>query len=350
MAKEREVLLINHGGTISQKRDGEGVLHSLTAEGLADELPGEVKMSHNIHPLDVAPGINSSDITAEHWTTLAREIKDKLNSCGSVVITHGTNTGTWTATALAFAFGRGLDTPMIVVSSQRHHGRAGSDALFNLDSAIRSAAEARRQNVAEVMVFSGMASGHVLRGVRGVKKSDKGFEIFRSPGCEALAVVGAHEITYRPHALQADPNSEINLRPYFDMEGIEVVKIHVGLGTNGLLEKINEGRMKALILQTFEEGNVPTRFLRVVEEARKKSIPVIVSPQFTEEEFFKPVPVEEQNAVSTGAVSSGNMNPDAVLIKVGHLLAQEEYKNNSDLFQQGMAKSLVGERTVVIED
>ena len=78
--------------------------------------------------------IDSSDMSPEHWTDMARVIRDNYDAYDGFVVLHGTDTMAYTASALSFML-ENLDKPVIITGSQLPIGEVRTDGEENLITA-----------------------------------------------------------------------------------------------------------------------------------------------------------------------------------------------------------------------
>lgn len=351
--ESKDLLVINLGGTISGKRNEQGRVDRLKGADIIGELDHAIQSGYTFDFWDEMLLENSSDLDPDTvWYKLSKQIFESRNRYKGVVIAHGANTASDTATALNFAFGPELDIPIVVVASQRHFGRVGSDAKRNVENAVTTAMEAYRQRLGEVFLLPG--EDEVFRGCRGIKNSDSWFPIFQSPAAPPLAKITAHEIEFESHArkLRGDNDlvlspSQPYLRSHFAMENVFTLRIHTGTPARALEVLLNDQDCKGIILYGFERGNVPNRFIPGIERAITKGVPIAVSTYFSEKRFRGQVPREDQNALQAGAVSAGDMTEVAAVIKFAHLLRQEDTSSSVELFNRAYTQDYVGEITIV---
>ncbi|PIN92174.1 Glu-tRNA(Gln) amidotransferase GatDE subunit D [Candidatus Pacearchaeota archaeon CG_4_9_14_3_um_filter_31_7] len=137
------------GGTISSKVDYKtgAVTPIKNPSELIENIPGLNEIVE-IKKISIPFNIDSSNITAEHWKILAKEIYEMLKDkeIQGVVVAHGTDTLHYTSAMISFMLE--VNKPVIFTYSQRSVDRASSDAFFNFKSACIMALT----DVAEVLV------------------------------------------------------------------------------------------------------------------------------------------------------------------------------------------------------
>lgn len=348
----RDIGLIAVCGTATQRRTPPPELKvvQVSAEELAGRLHPDLPRRMTIGTLDLWSGMNSANVTTrEHVTPFAKMVFNELRAqYRALVLVFGTNTGADFATALALAEGRGLDIPIIVVSGQRHNDREGADSPKNIEFGVMAAKAASEQRVAEVMVFSGEAGQEVLRAVTTEKASDNNKIIYRSPNTASLAVITGHDINFRRHAHRINPDIVPVLYPEFTGK-VVIFRLHTDFEPE-FLTMVTKKNLRAkkgadvIIIDGYETGNLPDRFLSVVEQIVAGSTQVIVVPHFNEPNLTRRIPREEQNAVLAGAITApGNVTKPALVAKIRQLRAHPELVTARGGFEEALNTNFVGE-------
>ena len=129
--------------------------------------------------------MDSSDITPKHWIDLVNLIEVNYDEYDSFIVTHGTNTLGYTCAALSFAFAN-LNKPVILTGSQVPSGMPGSDALTNLNNAIRVAVWPYHPVKGIVAVFG----SHIITGTRVKKSTEFDYDAFQSFTSASIGRIG----------------------------------------------------------------------------------------------------------------------------------------------------------------
>src|SRR5579863_1772659 len=153
MADTHRLLIVTTGGTIAgqvatNKQDEQMIRTADQFSELIGPTVSYLSKKENIQ-LHVEThdlcDLDSSNILPEHWESIAGLIKDKYDEFDSFVIAHGTNTLGYTCAALSFAIANS-NKPIILTGSQVSAGLPGSDALTNLQNALRVAIMKRERS------------------------------------------------------------------------------------------------------------------------------------------------------------------------------------------------------------
>ena len=134
--------------------------------------------------------MDSSDVGPEHWTAIAKIIKENYEDFSGFLILHGTDTMAYTASALSFML-KGLRKPVILTGSQLPIGDLRTDAKENLLTSLYYASfydgdEAVIQEVALYFEYK------LLRGNRCIKASAENFDAFKTPNYPILGQSGVN--------------------------------------------------------------------------------------------------------------------------------------------------------------
>lgn len=164
------VLLLTTGGTIASRRGDQGLEPQISARGLLEYM-SDLRAHYHIDARDIL-NLDSSNIQAEEWQTIARAVMENLDAYDGIVITHGTDTMAYTASVLSYML-QNLTKPVVLTGSQMPIDNLLTDARNNLYTAF-SAVDCRIPGVS-------IAFDHkLIRGCRAVKVRTMGFEAFES--------------------------------------------------------------------------------------------------------------------------------------------------------------------------
>ena len=94
------VLLLTTGGTIASRRGDQGLEPQISARGLLEYM-SDLRAHYHIDARDIL-NLDSSNIQAEEWQTIARAVMENLDAYDGIVITHGTDTMAYTASVLSY--------------------------------------------------------------------------------------------------------------------------------------------------------------------------------------------------------------------------------------------------------
>ena len=184
----KKVLLLTTGGTIAARSGAFGLEPQLASVELLKYM-SDLSDYYQIDTRDLL-NLDSSNIQAEEWQTIARAVWAELEHYDGIVITHGTDTMAYTASMLSYML-QNLKRPVVITGSQMPIDNPLTDARNNLYTAF-SAIDSDIPGVS-------IAFNHrIINGCRAVKVRTMGFEAFESVNAPCLAEVYASLIRLCP--------------------------------------------------------------------------------------------------------------------------------------------------------
>jgi L-asparaginase len=296
MASKHRLLIITTGGTIAGQvasdkiddglkrtaQDLEGLLgETIGYQNLRNQLDIDLKVDSSI------PGVDSSNILPDHWKQIALMIKDKYDDYESFVITHGTNTLGYTCAALSFALAN-PNKPIILTGSQVPAGLPGSDALLNLENAIRVATWKREGT--QIKGVLGVFGSHIITGTRVKKDTEFDYDAFKSFNTGSVGRIGriinlnetnlAKHNSYLTTSLGPAARTQADLRcePEFDMRIASLTEFP-GMSPGLFKTLVEKNDIKAFILRAFGAGDPSERHLEAFRFLKNEKIPIVVTTQ-----------------------------------------------------------------------
>lgn len=243
------VLLLTTGGTIASRRGDQGLEPQISARGLLEYM-SDLRAHYHIDARDIL-NLDSSNIQAEEWQTIARAVMENLDAYDGIVITHGTDTMAYTASVLSYML-QNLTKPVVLTGSQMPIDNLLTDARNNLYTAF-SAVDCRIPGVS-------IAFDHkLIRGCRAVKVRTMGFEAFESVNAPYLGEVFANGIHRNESAIRpGDPSRPTRL---LDRLCPDVFLLKLIPGTNpAVFSMLMDMHYRGIVLETFGAGGM--HFLR----------------------------------------------------------------------------------------
>ncbi len=167
----KKILLIATGGTIASLPSTNGLKPELSPHGLLEFVPEiqEYCLAESVQ----AYNIDSTNLTPEHWLTLASLIKENYESYDGFVICHGTDTMAYTAAMLSYMIQRS-PKPIVLTGSQQPISKEDTDGRINLRDSFLYASSDEAADVC--IVFQ----GKIIAGTRAKKIRTKSFNAFDS--------------------------------------------------------------------------------------------------------------------------------------------------------------------------
>lgn len=189
----KNILLITTGGTIygqvANKDKPKGYIPQTIFSKSLEAIKKNIQKNHAISiKIDIYSlcDIDSSDILPNHWNAIINIIVQKFDYYNAFVVTHGTNTLSYTSSALSFAF-ENIGKPIILTGSQVPIGYSGTDAIMNLENAIKIAVIPCIPSISGVLVVFG---SHIITGVRVKKSTSFNYDAFQSFASSSIGRIG----------------------------------------------------------------------------------------------------------------------------------------------------------------
>lgn len=326
-----KVLLIYTGGTIGMVKDYETqTLKPFDFENLLKQIPEISLIDCEIGFKSFEKPIDSSDMSPDHWVSLAKLIEENYHHYDGFVILHGTDTMAYSASALSFML-NGLQKPIIFTGSQLPVGDLRTDAKENLITSIHFASlhENGLPKISEVCIYF---EYKLFRANRTTKMSAENFDAFSSPDYPELGESGIHLVVH-DHALRKeDRNVEFSINYKMNTE-LGLMKIFPGMQRELIESILNTPKMKVLIIEAFGSGNIFSFdwFKNLLRQKSNEGLIFIINTQcaagmvelgrYETSEIFKEI----------DAVSGYDLTTEASVCKTIHLLGQgisaKEFKN-----------------------
>ena len=337
------ILLVYTGGTIGSVEDQDtGALKPLNFDHLRNRVPEVEGLEAELEFESLAP-IDSSDMTPDRWSELARLLFLRRDRYDGFVVLHGTDTMAYTASALSFMlpnFGK----PVVLTGSQLPIGVLRTDGKENLLTAIEIAAKwdsgdpQRGPLVREVVIYFG---DELIRGNRAHKQDAEGFQAMTSPNFPALAEVGVHVRFRRDLLLRpvGDPACLVEVDP-----NVTVVHLHPGLTPGALRHQLAQPGLRAAILRTYGSGNAPrtSEFLAVLAEAQEEGVFLVNVTQCTVGSVDANRYVTGAGLTRLGVEPSLDITLEAAVTKLMILAAQEPTR---EALRAAFKQELAGEQS-----
>jgi L-asparaginase len=349
-----KILLITTGGTIAQAHDAQG--RTILQQGGQDigSSPFRIRVNEIINRLnntaaksgetyaieviDIYEAFNkdSSNVISEDWVVLIDKIIEQYDNYDAFVITHGTNTLGYTSSALSFALGR-LGKPIVLTGSQVSFDYPGSDALMNLENAIRIAAYSKEKLNGVMVVFGSM----IISGTRVKKTTEFNYDAFKSFNIGSLGRIGNFVRIDRDNLIAhmsflgnpAKLCKELEIKKNFDTH-IASLTEYPGMDSSifrALVE--GESEVKGFILRATGAGdpNVVSdgdkdkfRNLRDgFEYLRNKGIPIVVTTQAPDGIASMDINTPGIEAYALGAIPAKDMSMESMTVKLAWLLGRK---------------------------
>ena len=342
--RTNKVLLIYTGGTIGMGRNPRtGALEPLDFNNLLDALPEFKQIATGVDIHLFSSPIDSSNVTPDDWSEMARVISEHYNDYDGFVILHGTDTMAYTASALSFMF-ENLTKPVILTGSQLPMGQLRTDGKENLITSLELASEYGVDGhpmVPEVSIFF---NGHLLRGNRSTKSSADEFHAFQTFNYPHLCDAGVDFVFHRHHILTPDYSRPVITHYKMDSR-VMVFSLFPGIREDMVRHMMSLDNLRGLVMRTFGSGNAPQApwLLDILAEANRKGIIVVNVSQCEQGRVEMGRYETGYSLQEVGVISGYDSTVEAASTKLMHLLAKYE---DTETVGMMMSCNLAGEITI----
>ncbi|APE29491.1 L-asparaginase 1 [Halomonas aestuarii] len=321
------VLVIYTGGTLGMVPGPEGLVPGRDIEArlrraLAALPPARQASLPAFEVLETETPIDSSSATPRDWQALAAQVARCHRRHAGIVILHGTDTLAWTASSLAFQL-LGIDRPVILTGAMKPLEAEESDAVANVEDALRFAVTPRLQEVA--ICFA----GRLLRGCRTRKWQTHGADAFVSPNQPVLGERVDQEVVLYPARGLADhqrgaPRFELPDYTTLGAGGVVRLALWPGLQAWQVEAWLTDERVRGAVLEVWGGGNLPDDPALVGALARASGEGKLLAAlsQCPHGAVAFGGYAAGQGLSDAGVLSAEDMTPEATFTKLVHLLAQ----------------------------
>ena len=239
----KKILIITTGGTIASIETPHGLIPALTSDELLSFLP-EIGNDISLTTKSIL-NLDSTDITPQHWLTMAAAVREAYNDYDGFVICHGTDTMAYTAAALSYLI-QNSAKPVVITGAQKPIGMEITDAKANLRDSIIYAADDGSHGVQ--IVFD----GKVIVGTRAKKTKTLSYAAFSSINFPFLAVINdGRIIRYLPAAKPQGP------AVFYDRLDPRVFLLKLTPGVSPVLLDEIFKLYDCIIIESFGVGGIP---------------------------------------------------------------------------------------------
>ena len=271
-----QVVVLSTGGTIAGRGGStlsltEYKAGSLLGRELVEAVP-ELDRFARVRAEQIC-NVGSSNITFEHWRTLAGRIDriftDEPGVAG-VVITHGTSTIEETAYFLNLTIRH--DRPVVLVGSQRPSTALSADGPLNLVNAVRTAAAPESIGRGVLVVLN-----DEINAARDVTKSNTyRLETFRSGELGFLGYVDQDRVAYyRSPEKRHTVHSEFELHAISEFPVVEIVYSSVQANTPLIIETLQKAGARGIVFAATGAGSLSDREKEAVSQSAARGLGTI---------------------------------------------------------------------------
>lgn len=309
--KNKNILLLSTGGTIASVPGKHGLSPETKGQMLVECLPEDLKKEHVKVTYEDILCIDSSNMHAKEWITIAEKILKIQNEYDAVIITHGTDTMAYTASMLSYLL-VGCHIPVILTGAQKPLGVRGTDALKNIQDAFRVAYTAKDPMV--MVVFY----GRIILGNHSCKVNATSYDAFHSVYSEYIGRIEKKKVIWNEALLEKILQNEVPVQHMGISNQVILVKLYPGI-SGEIFSWINDKEYRGIVLESFGCGGIPSMYgdvLNKIGELVHDGKVVAVKTQCYYGNTNMDIYEVGKRALMQGAVCISNMTTEALVTKL----------------------------------
>lgn len=317
----RKIVVLATGGTIAgvgeAGRTAGYTPGALTAEELLSAVP-ELEQAAEIEAVQIC-NVNSDDITAEVWLTLAHAINERAQdpAVAGFVITHGTDTLEETAYFLNLTVK--TDKPVVITGSMRPSTSISADGPMNLYQAVCVAASPEAAGKGVLAVFSDR-----IYAARSVAKTNT-YQVTAIAAAEKGAIGAVRDGAVY---IYETPARRHTTGTVFDVSGLDTLPrvsiLYFAVDADPELLRFAAARSDGLVIAGAGAGEFSKAYKAVIESL---AIPVVVSSRIDSSLLTR------ENLLCAHTIAADSLSPQkaAVLLRLA-LTAGADEKRIAEMF------------------
>ena len=268
--------------------------------------------------------IDSTNMSPREWERIVSAVEENYEKYDGFVVTIGTNTLAYASSAVSFAM-QNLGKPVVFTGAQIPAEAISTDARNNLVNALRVSS----MNLSGVFVVFG---SKIMTGSRAKKLSESELDAFgtfnESDFGEISIGIKLNQQNLGRHNNKPDFKNGFN-------DNIVSLTCIPGLNPDSLRSLIDSGT-RGIILRGFGSGDIPYSYLPLLDYAREKEVPVIVTTQCRGSTVLG-LNDPGLKALEAGVIQAFDMSMESMSTKLMWLLAQNtRYSDFKKAFHNNM--------------
>ncbi len=309
---EKNILILNTGGTLSSKNSGNGLAPGLGKDEILKDMEW-ISGDCNIDFEDIY-SLDSANMMPEDWKNIAMKIKESFDDYTGIVIIHGTDTMAYTAAMLTWML-RNIPIPVVLTGSQLSIIHPVADAMENCRLAIYMAASG----------YPGVYvafNRKIILGSRASKVRTMSFDAFESINYPYIAQVDSHGMKVAEEYIpKIYGKFQVNTK-YSDK--VFLLKLVPGMDPQ-ILHTLFEMGYEGVVIEAFGLGGIPFReknLVQTISEVIQKGMTVMVGTQCRYEGSDLTVYETGREAMDCGVIQARDMTAEAAVTKLMWALGQ----------------------------
>jgi L-asparaginase len=342
-----KIFVLNTGGTLGMVGD------PLRAAKSAEELLTGINVPEDaqLTLVDFERRQDSTNVLHSERAAMAQQIGQHYNDHDAFVILHGTDSLAESCAAFCMIFKQSLQKPLFVIGAQMTKDEVGSDVSMQIGNTLRIAGTFHRSGI--VGVYN-VCIGDVLDGSRVRKRAESDPNAFHTPGRHPVAhawpIVRLEEGLRKLDRVLAVQGLRFDTQ--FERR-VATFKVSADTPPWVLMDQVQRGRLKGVILEAKGAGNIPDRtwqdeelgqeysWIDAIKDATEHGIHVGILSPFEDGRVILDRYELGKKAKDAGALSLESLTPDMADLKFRQAIAM--HPSDPERIRAFLSTNIVGE-------